>query len=67
MRGSAGLVHSALGFYFEVKQRWTKLVLGWVSARVLDCEVYPTHWTGSQIGQVVSLLGFGTMVASLVC
>ena len=37
-------------------------VLGWVTAWLLDCEAYPTHWMGCQIGRVVSLLGLGAMV-----
>ena len=67
--GSVGLVHSTFGFYFEVKQHQAWLVLGWVTARVLDCdcEVCPTHWTGCQAGQVVHLLGLGTMVATVSC
>ena len=63
--GIVGLVHSAFGFYFEVKQRRARLVLGWVTARVLDREACPTHWTGCQVGQVVLLLGLGTMVATV--
>ena len=65
--GSAGLVHRAFGFYLKVKERWAWLVLGWVTTWVLDCEACPTHWTGCQVGQVVSLLGLGTMVATLTC
>ena len=66
---SVGLVHSAFGFYFEVKQRRARfnLVLGWVTARVLDREACPSHWTGCQAGQVVSLLGLGTVVATVSC
>ena len=51
----------------EVKQRRARLVLGWVTARVLDHEACPTHWTGCQVGQVVRLLGLGSMVATVSC
>ena len=62
---SVGLVYSAFGFSFEVKQRRARLVglLGRVTARVLDREACPTRWTGCQVGQVVRLLGLGTVVA----
>ena len=65
--GSVGLVYSPFGFYTEVKQRRSRLVLGWVTARVLDREACRTHWTGCQVGQVVSLLGLGTMVTTVNC
>ena len=58
-----GLVYSAFDFYFEVKQLRARLVLGWVTAWVLECEACPTHWTGCQVSQVVNLLGLGSMVA----
>ena len=65
--GSGGLVYRAFGFYLKVKQRRARLVLGWVTARVLNHEACPTHWTDCQVGQVVSLLGLGTMVATVSC
>ena len=60
-------MHRAFGFYFEVKQRRARLVLGLVTVWVQDCEACPTHWTSCQVGQVVSLLGLGTVVATLSC
>ena len=60
-------MHSAFGLYFKVKQRRARLVLEWVTARVLGCEACSTHWTGCQVGLVVSLLSAGTMAATLSC
>ena len=57
----------AFGFYFEDKQRRDWLALRWMTAWVLDCVPCPAHWTGCQVGQVVSLLGLGTMAAILSC
>ena len=65
--GERWLGHSVFGFYFEVKQRRARLVLGWVITQVLDHEACPTHWMGCQVGQMVCLLGLGTMVATVSC
>ena len=65
--GSTGLVHSTFGFYFEVKQHWAWLVLGWVTAQVLDRKACPTHWMGCQVGQMTRLLGLSTIVATVSC
>ena len=55
--GSTGHMHSTVDCYFKVKWCRAQLVLGWVTARVLDCKACPPHWMGRQVGQVVSLLG----------
>ena len=67
MYGRGALAYSAqrVWLYLQLNRCRARLVvLEWVSAWVLDCEARPTHWTGCQVGQVVALLGLGSMVAN---